>query len=158
MTRARLVLLILAAIGFDQATKAVALAALTPANPVAVLPGFALTLGFNEGASFGMLSGVMAGRPFAMAALAGAITLVIGMLAWRSRHPVEAAGLALIIGGSLGNIIDRLRQGAVTDFIDVYWRDWHWPAFNLADVAITIGAALIVVSALPGLRKGHGHV
>jgi signal peptidase II len=157
MTHARLALLGVAAIFLDQATKAAALSVLTPGLSVAVLPGFALTLDFNEGASFGMLSGVMAGRPWAMAALAGTITLVIAILAWRSRHPVEAAGLALIVGGSLGNIADRLRQGAVTDFLDVHWRDWHWPAFNLADVAITIGAALIVVSALPGLRKGHGH-
>lgn len=157
MIRAGLVLLALAAMGLDQATKAVALTALTPGKPVEVLPGFALTLGFNEGASFGMLSGVMAGRPLAMAALAGAITLVLAIVAWRSRHPVEAAGLALIVGGSLGNIADRLRQGAVTDFLDVYWRDWHWPAFNLADAAITLGAALIFASALSGLRRGHGH-
>ena len=141
----------------DQVTKAAALSALTSGQSVAILPGFALTLGFNEGASFGMLSGVMAGRPLAMAALAGAVTLVIGILAWRSRHPVETAGLALIVGGSLGNIVDRLRQGAVTDFLDVSWQDWHWPAFNLADAAITLGTVLVLVSVLPGLRKGRGH-
>ena len=146
-----------AALLLDQTSKQIALSQLVQGMAYPVFPGFALTLGFNEGASFGMLSGVMAGRPLAMAALTGAITLVVGVLAWRSRHPVEAAGLALIVGGSLGNLTDRLRQGAVTDFLDVYWRDWHWPAFNMADVAITLGAALMLASALPVLRKGRGH-
>lgn len=157
MRGARIAALVLAALVLDQATKAAALAALTAGQPVAVLPGFALTLGFNEGASFGLLSGVMSGRPLVMAALTGAITLVVAVLAWRSRHPAEGAGLALIVGGSLGNILDRIRQGAVTDFLDVSWRGWHWPAFNLADAAITVGATLIVFSALPLLYKKPDH-
>jgi signal peptidase II len=62
-------------------------------------------------------------------------------------------GLALIVGGALGNIVDRLRQGKVTDFLDLYWRDWHWPAFNVADVAITFGALCVLIAALPFRRK-----
>ena len=58
----------------------------------------------------------------------------------------------MVVGGALGNIIDRLRQGAVTDFLDFYWRDWHWPTFNVADICITLGAVLILVASLP-LRR-----
>lgn len=148
MTPFRLTLVVLAAFLVDQGTKALALASLTQGDPVPLLPGLALTLGFNEGASFGMLSGVMAGRPLGMIALTGAITLVLVILAYRSTRPIEAVGLALISGGSFGNIADRLRQGSVTDFIDVFWRDWHWPTFNLADVAISCGTVLILLAAL----------
>lgn len=141
----------------DQVTKSAALAQLVQAVPLPVFPGFNLTLGFNEGASFGMLSGVMAGKPWAMIALTGAITLGLAMLALRARNPWEAAGFALVVGGSLGNIFDRLRQGAVTDFLDFYWRGWHWPAFNMADVAIFIGVSILLISALPAIRKTDEH-
>lgn len=145
------------AFAVDQTTKSAALAQLVQAVPVPVFPGFNLTLGFNEGASFGMLSGAMAGKPWAMVVLTGAITLGLAVLALRARNPWEAAGFALVVGGSLGNIVDRLRQGAVTDFLDFYWRDWHWPAFNMADTAIFIGAGLVLISALPALRKTDQH-
>jgi signal peptidase II len=137
----------------DQLTKAAALALLSPGEVVPVLPGFNLTLGFNEGSSFGMLSGVMSGKPFLMAALTGALALIFVVMAFRARHPLERAGLALVVGGALGNIIDRLRQGAVTDFLDLYWRDWRWPTFNGADIAITLGAICMLVATLPSRRR-----
>ena len=142
------------ALVLDQVTKGLMIAVvMQPPRVISVFPGFNLTLGFNEGASFGMLGGIMAGRPWAMAALTGALTLMFTVMAFRARHPFERAGLALVIGGSLGNIIDRLRQGAVTDFLDVYWRDWHWPTFNVADIAITLGAVCILAAALPSRRR-----
>lgn len=141
----------------DQLTKAAALANLTLGQPVPVMPGFNLTLGFNTGASFGMMSVVMQNTPLTMAAFTGAITLILAVLALRARNPWEAAGFALVVGGSLGNIIDRLRQGAVTDFLDVYWQNWHWPTFNMADVAISVGAAAILISTLPAFRKTYDH-
>ena len=137
----------------DQLTKAAALSLLSRGAVVPVLPGFNLTLGFNEGSSFGMLSGVMAGKPSLMAALTGALSLVFAVLAFRARHPVEGAGFALVVGGALGNIVDRLRQGAVTDFLDLYWRDWHWPTFNVADIAITLGALCIFAASLQSRRR-----
>jgi signal peptidase II len=152
-----LAMIALAALLLDQATKAMALAALSAGQPVPVLPGFALTLGFNSGAGFGFLSGLMAGRPLAMVALTGLLTAVFAWLAWRSTRPTEAAGFALIVGRSLGNITDRLRQGAVTDFLDVFWQDWHWPTFNMADVAITCGAALVIMASLPAFKTGRDH-
>ncbi len=100
-----------------------------------------------------MMSRVMAGRPLLMAVLTGALTLVFAVMAFRAKHPMERAAFALIVGGAFGNIIDRLWQGAVTDFVDLYWHDWHWPTFNFADVAITLGVVLILVASLPIRRR-----
>ena len=118
-----------------------------------VLPGFTLPLGFNEGASFGLLGGIMAGKSLLMAALTGGLALIFAAMAFRARHPLERVGLALVVGGALGNIADRLRQGAVTDFLDLYWGNWHWPAFNIADIGIVLGALCILLAALPSRRR-----
>jgi signal peptidase II len=64
-----------------------------------------------------------------------------------------AAGIGFVIGGAVGNVIDRLRLGAVTDFLDFYWGDWHFPAFNLADSSITVGVSLLVLDGLLGRRE-----
>lgn len=158
MRHIRLLLIGLLVLGVDQASKAAALTLLRQGASVPVLPGFDLTLWFNTGASFGMLSGLMGDMPLAMASLTGLITAWLVVMAVRARHPLEAAGFAVIVGGSLGNILDRLLQGAVTDFLDLSWRGWHWPTFNMADVAITIGAVLILISALPAFRRKDAHV
>lgn len=148
--------LALVALGFDQITKAAALSALGLHQPVPVFPGFNLTLGFNTGASFGMLSGLMADTPLVMAAFTGLITLGLAWLGLRATRTLEAAGFALIVGGSGGNIVDRLRQGAVTDFLDFYWRGWHWPTFNGADIAIFLGVAAILLASFSH-KKETGH-
>ena len=153
MTKAMLISLIAVTVLADQLTKAAALSLLSQGTAVPVLPSFNLTLGFNEGASFGMMGRVMAGKPLLMAALTGALTLAFAVIAFRAQHALERAGFALVVGGALGNIIDRVRQGAVTDFLDFYWRDWHWPTFNVADIAITLGAVLILAASLPLRRR-----
>lgn len=153
MTKMMLISLIAVAVVSDQLTKAAALSLLSQGTAVPVLPGFNLSLGFNTGASFGMMGGVMAGKPLLMAALTGALTLAFAVMAVRAQHALERAGFALVVGGALGNIIDRLRQGAVTDFLDLYWRDGHWPTFNVADIAITLGAVLILAASLPLRRR-----
>ena len=153
MTRVMLTSLIAAAVVADQLTKTAALSLLSQGTAVPVLPGFNLSLGFNTGASFGMMGGFMAGKPLLMAALTGALTIAFAVMAFRAQHALERAGFALVVGGALGNIIDRLRQGAVTDFLDLYWRDWHWPTFNVADIAITLGAVLILTASLPLRRR-----
>jgi signal peptidase II len=153
MTKAMLISLIAATVLADQLTKAAALWLLSQGTVVPVLPSFNLTLGLNEGAGFGMMAGVMAGKPLLMAALTGALTLAFAVMAFRAQHALERAGFALVVGGAFGNIIDRLRQGAVTDFLDLYWRDWHWPTFNVADIAITLGAVLILAASLPLRRR-----
>ena len=153
MTRVMLISLIAAAVVGDQLTKTAALSLLSQGTAVPVLPGFNLSLGFNTGASFGMMGGFMAGKPLLMAALTGALTFAFAVMAFRAQHALERAGFALVVGGALGNIIDRLRQGAVTDFLDFYWRDWHWPTFNVADIAITLGTVLILAASLPLRRR-----
>ena len=153
MTRVMLISLIAAAVVGDQLTKTAALSLLSQGTAVPVLPGFNLSLGFNTGASFGMMGGFMAGKPLLMAALTGALTFAFAVMAFRAQNALERAGFALVVGGALGNIIDRVRQGAVTDFLDFYWRDWHWPTFNVADIAITLGAVLILAASLPVRRR-----
>ena len=153
MTRVMLISLIAAAVVADQLTKTAALSLLSQGTAVPVLPSFNLTLGFNTGVSFGMMGGFMAGKPFLMAALTGAMTLAFAVMAFRAQHELERAGFTLVVGGALGNIIDRVRQGAVTDFLDLYWRDWHWPTFNVADICITLGAVLIFAASLPLRRR-----
>ena len=154
--KAQMIVALIAATALaDQLSKSAALSKLSLGQPIAIMPGFNLTLGFNEGSSFGMLSGIMAGKPVLMAALTGALTLMFAVMAFRARQPFERAGFALVVGGALGNIIDRLRQGAVTDFLDVYWREWHWPTFNVADIAITLGAVCILAASLPSRRRNE---
>ena len=153
MTRVMLTSLIAAAVVADQLTKTAALSLLSQGTAVPVLPGLNLSLGFNTGASFGMMGGFMAGKPLLMAVLTGALTIAFAVMAFRAQPALERAGFALVVGGALGNIIDRLRQGAVTDFLDFYWRDWHWPTFNVADIAITLGAVLILAASLPLRRR-----
>jgi signal peptidase II len=131
----------------DQLSKWVILAWLMqPPRVIEVLPILNLTLGFNEGSAFGLLGGAMAGRPLIMVALTGAVTATVLILALRSESTAGRVGFSLIAGGSLGNILDRLRQGAVTDFLDLHWQGWHWPTFNLADVAIVAGVAILLMT------------
>lgn len=139
------VLLVLLA---DQISKTAVLVWLQPGVPLSVLPGLSFTLGFNTGASFGLLSERMADAPLLMAALTSLLTAMFWVFARQGKTAAERHGLALIVGGAIGNIVDRLRQGAVTDFLDISWNVWHWPAFNLADAAITCGAGLVLWATL----------
>jgi len=89
-------------------------------------------------------------------ALSAVAFLIIGVLLtwiWRTRSAVTAVAASLIAGGALGNLLDRLRSGAVTDFIDLHWGDAHWPTFNLADAALTLGIVILLVAS--ALRPSH---
>tara|TARA_B100001750_G_scaffold220365_1_gene208036 strand:+ start:516 stop:1082 length:567 start_codon:yes stop_codon:yes gene_type:complete len=117
-----------------------------PARVIDVFPFFNLVLGYNRGVTFGLLS---SGNPIAPYLLSGFALLVVGVLArwlWRSTVRLESAAIGSIIGGALGNVADRLADGAVTDFLDFYVGGYHWPAFNLADVGIVLGVALLLVT------------
>ena len=146
-------LLSLFVIALDQLTKYIALASLQPLMPRAVVPGFLnWTLAFNSGAAFSFLAGADGWQRWLFTALAVGVSLVLAF--WLARTPRgdwrNAAPLALIIGGALGNLVDRLRFGHVTDFIQVYYHDWAWPSFNIADSAICIGAVFLVWFGLVG--------
>ena len=143
-------LIALAVLAADQAAKWAALALLAPpAAPIAVTPFFNLVLVWNRGVSFGMFGGQDAAYlPWVFVALA--LAIVAFLLTWLRRAPdgLTATALGLVIGGALGNVVDRLRFGAVVDFLDFHVAGYHWPAFNLADAAICVGAGLLLVSGL----------
>ena len=113
----------------------------------------------NPGAAFGLLSGQAAAFrvPFFLAVTAVAL-VAIAAVAWRAdpSRPWFLAALGLVCGGAVGNLIDRLRWGEVVDFLDVFWKTHHWPAFNVADSAITVGVVLLIAEELFGKRvKGE---
>ena len=136
----------------DQLTKAWALEALVPGRPVPVMDGFfSLTLVMNPGLAFGMLSTTPAGWRWMVAMLSiGALTVlaVVGLRMLPGGGRLTPLALGLIFGGAVGNLIDRGRFGAVVDFLDFYWRGYHWPAFNTADSAITVGVAMLALRLL----------
>lgn len=144
-----------AVIALDQITKALASAYLLLHEPVVVLPSFNLTLMHNTGAAFSFLS--QAGgwqRWFFVVIAIGVSTALIGWLRRLQRSQLWlAVALALVLGGALGNVWDRIMLGYVVDFVDLYYGDWHWPAFNVADSAITVGAVMLVLDALRGERQ-----
>ncbi|WP_114814711.1 signal peptidase II [Paraburkholderia kururiensis] len=118
-----------------------------------IAPFFNLVLVYNRGAAFSFLAAAGGWQRWAFTALGIVAALVICYLL--KRHAAQrlfCTALSLILGGALGNVIDRLAYGHVIDFLDFHVRAWHWPAFNLADSAITIGAALLVFDELRRVR------
>ena len=130
----------------DQLTKFWASSALDYATPVAIMPMFNLTLLHNTGAAFSFLSEAGGWQRwfFALIAIVISIALLIWLKMLKPNQTLLAVGLALLLGGALGNLWDRLLFGYVVDFIDIYYGNAHWPAFNIADSAISIGAALLI--------------
>jgi len=138
------------ATGIDQASKAWALDALWPpySEGIALLPVLNLRLGFNTGVTFGMFAESAAGAVWLLVGIKLAVVASLLHWLWRAASRIEAVAIGLIIGGAVGNILDRLRIGAVTDFIDAHYGGWHWPTFNMADVAIVCGVTLLVLFGL----------
>jgi signal peptidase II len=136
----------------DQLTKALVRSAIPLYESVEVIPGLLnLVHVRNTGAAFGMLNAT--DFPFksvviALIALAGLAGVAAYAATLAHEQRVARVGLALIIGGALGNLIDRMIDGSVVDFVDVYWRHWHFWAFNVADSAITVGVAIMLLDAL----------
>lgn len=114
---------------------------------VEILPFFNLVLVWNRGISFGMFGGG-ALPPWLLGAIAVAVILALVVWLRRVETRLLAATIGLVIGGAAGNVIDRFRFGAVADFLDFHWGDYHWPAFNLADAAITVGVVILLIDAL----------
>ncbi len=133
----------------DQLAKWAALAGLDPGGPpLPVTPFFNLVLVWNRGVSFGMFNSGGAFAPWLLSGLA--LAVVVGLVVWlkRSDQLLTGLGLGLVIGGALGNMIDRIRFGAVVDFLDFHLAGYHWPAFNLADAGICVGAVLLLADGL----------
>lgn len=112
---------------------------------IPVMPNFNLTMVWNEGVSFGMLGGM---GIWPLVILAMSIVAIFAVWMMKSTSKFESISLAFVIGGAIGNVIDRFRFGAVADFFDVYVGTYHWPAFNIADSAITIGVVMLVIHGL----------
>ena len=141
-----------AIVALDQATKALVRSRFELHDSLEISPGlFNLTRVHNYGAAFGLMNA--ADFPFKTVVLSIVATVaLLALTVYASTLPVEQllarVGLALIVGGAAGNLIDRLSAGYVVDFVDVYWRGWHFWAFNVADAAITVGVAFMILDLL----------
>nr|VFK21665.1 MAG: signal peptidase II . Aspartic peptidase. MEROPS family A08 [Candidatus Kentron sp. LFY] len=132
----------------DQGAKYLATTMLELHTPVSILPFFNLTLTYNSGAAFSFLSGAGGWQRWLFVGLSIIVSAILiywlrGVPRGEVRLPVA---LALVLGGALGNLWDRLAFGAVTDFIDLHYHGWHWPTFNVADSAITVGALVLLTT------------
>ncbi len=139
-----------AVIAADQMSKAVILVMLREGGGQAVTGYFSLMLTYNTGAAFSFLASASGWQRWLLAGIAIAATIVIVVLLRRGGSALYSTGLALILGGALGNLYDRLALGKVVDFLLFHYGTWAFPAFNVADSAITVGATLII---LDGFRR-----
>ncbi len=138
----------------DQLTKWGASTYLPFHQAVSVMPFFNLTLLHNTGAAFNFLANENGWQRWFLAGLALLVSgfIIVWLTQLKATHRWLASALALVLGGAIGNVIDRLLYGYVIDFLDVYYQEWHWPAFNIADSAISVGAVMLLIDAL---RGGH---
>ena len=137
-------------LALDQATKQAAMRLLLEREVESVLPGFNLTLVFNPGAAFSFLGSASGWQRWFLSVVALGVSAVLVVLLRNARPCPKrlGAGYALVLGGAIGNVVDRLYLGVVVDFVDLYFGRYHWPAFNVADSAICIGALLLALHAL----------
>jgi len=142
----------------DQWTKSVAVGALEYLTPVPVVPGLNWTLVHNLGGAFSFLSNHDGWQRWFFLIVSSVVTVVL--VEWlrrtAARHWLLCLPLALLIGGAIGNLIDRARLGYVIDFVDVYYGTWHWPAFNVADSGITVGIVMLIAYELFGKGRDAG--
>jgi len=139
-----------AVIALDQWSKALALASPLAAQGTEILPFMNLVLVRNRGVTFGMFSGTVPWWGLLLLALV--VVAWLGTILVRETRLVPALGLGAVIGGAIGNVIDRWRHAAVTDFIDLHLGGRHWPSFNIADIAIVVGITLVIFHAVPRSR------
>lgn len=148
-TLRRGLLIALCVIALDQATKWwILLSVMNPPHLIEIMPMFNLVLTWNRGVSFGLFDAGSAAGPWILSGVA--VVIVAVLLYWLrgAKGKLVAIAVGFIAGGAAGNVIDRMVHGAVVDFLDVYWGSYHWPAFNVADSGITIGAALLVIDSI----------
>jgi signal peptidase II len=136
----------------DQVTKTAILTYFAPGTHIDLVEGFVtLTLVMNPGLAFGLLGSVPSGWRWVVAFLSVAALVVLARVALRvlpAGSRVDQVAIGLIFGGAVGNLIDRVRFGAVVDFVDLHAKGYHWPAFNAADSAISVGVALMAIRLL----------
>ena len=118
---------------------------MNPPQVIPIFPSFNLVLGFNRGVTFGLLGNLGNWGPLILSALALGIIAFLVVWLLRARNFGETCGLTMVIGGAFGNLVDRLQDGAVTDYLDFYVGQYHWPAFNIADSLIVVGFACLIL-------------
>ena len=145
-------------VALDRLTKQLAVDRLDLGEVYTVVPGFNLALVLNEGAAFGFLaeSGGWQRWFFVMVGIVISTLIMTALFRPGLASGFLRLGLMLILGGAVGNIIDRVSQGYVIDFVDLHWQAWHWPAFNVADAAITMGALIVLLDIFGSLRRTPG--
>jgi signal peptidase II len=138
-----------AVIVVDQASKWwILTSVMRPPRVIEVTPFFNLVMGWNRGVSFGLFNSDSPLNLWLLPLMVVGITAVLLVWLWRAERLWLGIGIGLVVGGAVGNLVDRMRFGAVADFLDVHAFGWHWPAFNVADSAITVGAAIILLESL----------
>ena len=139
-----------AIIGLDQVTKWLMVSWLALYETVAIMPYFNLTMAHNHGAAFSFLAQAGGWQRwfFTVLALVISTVLVVWLAKLKPEAKLEAISLSIILGGAIGNVIDRIYYGYVIDFLDIYIGSSHWPAFNVADSAICIGAVLLIIDSI----------
>ena len=143
----RWIILVAIVIALDQATKFATQTYLVGHGVVGVTPFFNLRLVYNPGAAFSFLSEAGGWQRWFFIGLSCAVSVyLVGWLRTVSSQRLQPFALALILSGAIGNLIDRVRIGAVIDFLDIYYQDWHFPTFNVADSAVTLGAMALILS------------
>ena len=151
----RLLWLSLLVVVLDQLSKAWIMASFQDYEVLRVWPVFNLTLVYNTGAAFSFLSDAGGWQRWFFVVIA--VTVSAAMVVWLARlderERLTAYGLALVVGGAVGNLIDRIWLGKVVDFLQWHWQDWYWPSFNLADSAITLGVVLLLIDGLFAGRR-----
>jgi signal peptidase II len=142
----------------DQATKLLVLARFAHGESLPVTPFFNLVLVYNKGAAFSFLAGAPGWQTPLLVAIASIAIVIVSWMLWRNpSRLVLDIGLTLILGGAIGNLIDRIAYGQVVDFLLFHVYGWSYPAFNVADSAITVGAALLIIeSFMPRKPAGEG--
>ena len=147
MKKWQFLLISLIVIGLDQLTKYLIMTHLNPYESVSILPFFSFVLLFNTGSAFSFLNDAGSWHLWFFVVLSCLMSIVI--LVWFFKTPahniVQLVSLSLILGGAVGNLLDRMCRGHVIDFLDLYYNNYHWPAFNIADSAICIGAIMLLV-------------
>ena len=133
----------------DYVTKNLIVAQVDRFERIPVLPFLNIVHVENKGAAFGMFAGL--GNLMFIAVAAIAVIVILIYLA-KSPKGIETYALSLVLGGAVGNLIDRIRIGKVIDFIDVFVKDWHWPAFNVADSALTVGVGLFIIASFKSIK------
>jgi signal peptidase II len=142
-------LVALLVVALDQLTKWWILAiVMDPPQRIEVTGFFNLVLVMNRGVSFGMFGGAPDWVPPALIAFAILLAVGLSIWMWRADSLLLGAALGMVVGGAIGNVIDRIRFGAVVDFLDFHAAGYHWPAFNVADSAITVGVVMLILDSL----------